>query len=221
MSVFMICERTIGLLRGNRLVLSSSQREKLEALDYEGLVSMISQDEAVSCARHFASVRDRLLQTYPWVCARAQTMPALLSQSQTGWEYTYAVPNDCIKILSLTVQKNTNIHRETVEQWEQWGNTICSHYPIPELRYTKRLTNTDEWSPLFESAFCFSLAAEIAASVTGAPTAFQTMEQGAQLRIEEAKRVGEIKMPLTPKTEMYGFHKFSDIHDPRYGDQEW
>lgn len=217
MSVFMICERTIGLLRGKRLILSSSQRQLLERLDYSGLADSMAQDEAVSCARHFESVRDRLLQSHPWVCARASTSPALLSEPRKNWPYSYTLPNDCIKILSLTTEDGP----VTVEKWEQFGNTVSCIYRVAELRYTRRLTDTNDWSPLFESAFCFSLASEIAASVTGEPGAFQMMEQGAQLRIQEAIRVEEIKKPLSVKTEMYPFHKFSDMYDPDHSESEW
>lgn len=217
MSVFMICERTIGLLRGNRLILTTSQKNMLERLDYTGLADSIAQEEAVSCARHFEAVRDRLLQTHPWVCARASAMPALLNTPQRNWPYSYTLPNDCIKILSLTTEDGP----ETVEKWEQFGRTVSCRHRVAELRYTRRLTDTDDWSPLFESAFCFSLAAEIAASVTGEPNAFQMMEQGAQMRIQEAIRVGEIKKPLSIRTEMYPFHKFSDMYDPDYSDTEW
>lgn len=219
MSVYMVCERAIGLLRGNRLILTVSQKNMLERLDYEGLADSIAQDEAVSCARHFAAVRDRLLMSHPWVCARKEAVLPELDTAVDHWPYSYALPNDCLKVLSVVMDNGNS--PVTVEQWEQFGNTISCRYHLAYLRYTRRLTNTDEWSPLFESAFCFSLAAEMAAGITGEPALYQNMEQGAQLRIQEAVRVGEIKKPLSIATERYGFHKFSDIQDPRYGDAEW
>lgn len=221
MSVFMICERAIGLMRGNRLMLTETQRELLEALDYEGLADTLitrGPDEALSCVRHFAAVRDRLTAAYPWVCARASTMPARLEQARKNWEYTYALPNDCVKVLSMTT--NETYAPRTVERWEVWGNTISCRYPIAELRYSRRMTDTDEWSPLFEDAFVFSLAAEISAGITGETAAYANFEQGARLRIQEAERCGEIKKPLSVEVEMYGFHKFSDTLDPRYGSFE-
>lgn len=220
MSVFMVCEKTLGLLRGNRLILTDSQKEMLENLDYDGLAYSVAQDEALSCARHFASVRDRLLQTDPWVCARATVMPAMLEEHNRDWPFTYALPNDCIKILSL-VRGGGHRSPRTIERWEQFGKTVSCLYPVAELRYTRRLTNTDDWSPLFESTFCFSLAAEISASVTGEAPLYQNMEQGAQLRRQEAIRVGEIKKPLTIQTEGGGFNKFTDIYGMRYSEAEW
>ena len=41
----MLCERAIGLVRGNRLTLSGSERSMLEALNYEGLAAARAQDE--------------------------------------------------------------------------------------------------------------------------------------------------------------------------------
>ena len=70
MSVFMLCERAVGLIKGKRLILGSGERSMLDALNYEGLTGANAQQEAVACARHFASVRDGLFGTYPWIFAR-------------------------------------------------------------------------------------------------------------------------------------------------------
>ncbi|MBR0035677.1 MAG: hypothetical protein IJP54_08365, partial [Synergistaceae bacterium] len=74
MSVFELCDQAIGLLRGKRLVLSTSERALLENLNYSGLADAHVQDEAVICAMHFARVRDRLQQMYPWVFCRNGTI---------------------------------------------------------------------------------------------------------------------------------------------------
>ena len=87
MPVFMICERALGLIRGKRLELTGAEKNRLEALDYEGLLGASVQEEAVSCVRHFAGVRDRLLSLYPWVFARKTAAPAQLAGTPPpGWQ---------------------------------------------------------------------------------------------------------------------------------------
>ena len=95
MSVFILCEQAVGLVRGKRLILSSTEKSYLEALNYEGLTAEHSQDEAVVCALHFARVRDRLLQIYPWVFARKSA-----TVSAGG-----SLPSDCMNRL-----RNRNCH---------------------------------------------------------------------------------------------------------------
>jgi hypothetical protein len=47
MSVFMLCERALGLVRGNRLDLSAAETRLLENLDYTDLLKANVQEEAV------------------------------------------------------------------------------------------------------------------------------------------------------------------------------
>lgn len=220
MSVFMVCERAIGLIRGNRLILTPAQRDLLEALDYEGIVaSKPDKEEVVSCVLHFADVRDSLLRKEAWVFARKTAMLAQRDTSVEGWPYSYSRPNDCLRILAL-IRRGFHGDR-IVEKWEETGDVVSCLYPVTEMRYTGIVSDTDDWDPLFREAFCYSLAAAIVGAVTGEPALYQNMEQGAQLRIEEARRCGAIKKPLSIRTEMYAFQGLSDRLDPRYSDGEW
>ena len=220
MSVFMVCEMAIGLLRGNRLILTPEQRNWLEALNYESLANGATQDEAVSCARHFAEVRDRMLQSHPWVFARKSASLAELSTTLSGWPHAYAVPADCLRVLTLLRHSHSHHEhgRRTVEKWERVGSAVGCFYENVEMRYTARIAATEQWDPLFTDAFIYSLAAAMTASVTGEASVWQSMEQGAQLRVQTAQSAGAIKMPLDVEVEAYGWHGFSDRLDPRYDD---
>ena len=189
MSVFLLCERAIGLIRGKRLTLSASERTMLEALNYEGLANAHAQDEAVACARHFAFVRDRLLSMHPWVFARRTAAPARLTESAAGWEYAFALPTDCLKVLTVLESGKALMHFEIVD-----GKLLCNHGTV-NVRYTAQITDTAKWGPEFSDAFCASLAGEISAAVIGEPNAAQLMEQRAQLAIQEGYRSGAIRFP--------------------------
>lgn len=192
MSVFLLCERAIGLVRGNRLILSGHERAMLESLNYEGLAAARAQDEAVTCVRHFAFVRDRLLRLHPWLFARRTAAPARLAAPIPGWAAAYALPADCLRLLALVSGKD----QKTLVHYETLGRTVlCNHSPV-HVRYTARVTDVDQWDPAFADAFCASLAGEAVAAITGEVNAIQMMEQRAQLAIQDAYRTGAIS-PVT------------------------
>jgi len=188
----MLCERAIGLVRGKRLILSASEKSLLEALNYEGLAEAHAQDEAVTCARHFASVRDRLLQLWPWVFAR-KSASLTAAAAEAGWTYAFTLPNDCLSVLAALSGG------EPVEWETAAGKLLCNHSPVT-IRYTAKITDTAAWVPAFEDAFCAALASEIAPAVTGEPQVIQMMEQRAQLSIQRAWQMGviqpETRIPL-------------------------
>jgi hypothetical protein len=208
MSVFMMCERAVGLLRGNRLELNVAQQALLEALDYVGLIASYAQEEAVTCARHFENVRDRLLQIHPWVFARKSAAPAQLSDPVQGWRHAYALPMDCLKVLALIktpkrlydldVYYHRHHHRATgamtVAHWEQLGRTFCCNYKDIQIRYTARIEDTESWNqaPSFVDAFCATLAGEMAVAISGDANLTQLMAAKAQSAIIEAHRTGAV-----------------------------
>lgn len=175
MSVFMLCEQAIGLVRGKRLILSSTEKSYLEALNYEGLTAEHSQDEAVVCALHFGRVRDRLLQVYPWTFARRSAeVPA------GGF-----LPSDCMNVLCVLVDGMPVEYETTAGRL----NTTAS----AEVHYTAKITDTEQWSAIFKDVFVYSLAIEICSAVTGKPEYVQLLEQKAQELITRAKQNGAIQ----------------------------
>jgi hypothetical protein len=202
MFVFTICERAIGLVRGNRLDLSGGARAMLEALDYEGLIAAQAQEEAITCVRHFAFIRDKLLELYPWVFARKTSAPAQLSTPLSGWRYAYALPADCLKLLALvevpehditpSPRRHGSTGSMTLEHWEQVGRTVCCNHRPVHARYTAQITDVNQWDSGFTDVFCCMLAGEAMAAIIGEPNAIQLMDQRAQAGIVEAHRTGAI-----------------------------
>ena len=184
--VFMLCERAIGLVRGNRLDLNSSERAMLEALNYEGLAAANAQDEAVSCVRHFAGVRDGLFETYPWVFARKNAVLSNAPGSMAGWRFVYALPADCLKLHTL-VQP-----RGTTPQYEQAGDLVGCNAAQASAKYTAMVTDMNKWPMLFQDALCARLAYEMVLSVSGDPNMASQPFQMYQYSISEGYRTGII-----------------------------
>lgn len=200
MSVFMVCERAIGLVRGNRLILGGNERGMLEALDYDGLAGANAQDEALSCARHFAAVRDGLLSAHPWVFARRTSSPARLTAEADGWRYAYVMPSDCLRVLRVLSNSpicfaapllRRPLHEEL--KWEVVGGQILCNHDDAVVRYTARIDDTEKWDPMFADAFVMLLAGEIAAEVQGDISARERFSESARTKISEAYSAAAIQ----------------------------
>lgn len=187
MSVFLLCEQAIGLVRGKRLILSTAERTMLENLNYEGLTAAHAQDEAVVCALHFARVRDRLLQSYAWTFAKKS---ATLANGAT-------LPGDYLSMLYVLVNGDP-------VDYEVNGSYI-NVKSSSEIHYIAKITDTTKWASIFSDVFCYSLAIEICTAVTGKPEYTQVLEQKAQELIHRAFQIGAIKAEthITLTQEIY------------------
>ena len=185
-TVFELCEQAIGLIRGKRLILTTTEHSLLDNLNYDGLTAAHAQDEAIVCALHFERVRDRLLQIYPWVFARAHKTYSA-SESRV-------LPSDCLTLLCVL---------KDGEPLEYEGNAIPSD--ADEVIYTQSVVNWAKWPPIFRDVFVYSLAIEICPAVTGKPEYTQLLEQKVQELIHRAHQIGAIKAEtrLTLKDELY------------------
>ena len=188
MTVFELCNQAISLIRGKRLILSTSERTLLESLDYEGLANAHAQDEAVVCAMNFARVRDRLQQAYPWVfCRKHEVYPMLSIKS---------LPSDCLTVLCVLKAGEPVEYEVSVSSVRGMSD---------EIIYTARVEDISKWSAIFCDVFVYSLAIEICTAVTGKPEYVQLLEQKAQELIHRAHQIGAVKAEtrLTLKEELY------------------
>jgi hypothetical protein len=216
MSVYLLCERALGLVNGTSLnELDALQRGLLESLEYEQLQNIHAQKEAVACIRYFAGIRDELLQTYPWVFARKDEPLAELSEPLKGWRFSYALPAGCMRPLQLIWRKRT------VAKWEEAGNVIGCEYRPVSLRYTAKITDTTKWSPQFQEALCLKLAADIALSVNadfGGTSGLLQREAGV---ISEAYRVGAIDEGGQIEEDLYKWDRYSNDLSSEYLGSGW
>lgn len=192
MTVFTLCERAIGLVRGKRLILNADELTTLLNLNYSTLTSLHAQDEAIVCVLHFEQVRDRLLQLYPWVFARRRKT------------YGTFLPNESRelpeKFLTMLCVKKDGRPIE----YEQSVNLVIPD-EADEIIYTYKVEDVKQWPPIFCDVFCYALAVEICSAVTGKPEYIQLLEQKEQEMIQRAYQIGAIKadVPVTLKEEMY------------------
>ena len=205
MSIFLLCEQAVGLVRGKRLILSNSERNSLESLDYEALTAAHAQDEAVVCALHFASVRDSLLEIYPWAFAKKIYTPPQLSRNESGWRYAFSVPNDCIKIYSVIAKDNrANFYEQQdtdlsepealveLKSFEYVPGYIYANRSPIYIRYQAKISDMSKWCAPFQDLFVIKLAEAIAPAIRADAQVIQGLENSAAQIIQAAIQNGLI-----------------------------
>ena len=204
MSIFALCDRAVGLIRGNRLDLSLEAQ--VNALNYSGLISQRAQEEAITCVRHFPGVRDALLQGWPWVFAIRSAAPARLAVPLANWAYSYALPADCLRLLSVSSDGLE------LPLWSQEGQIVsCDREPV-DVRYlssSSRVLNVAQWPPLFADAVVLRLAVDISAAVTGNVGPASMLLQQFQITIAEAYRAGLINSLSSLPVDGYAWDGYS------------
>jgi hypothetical protein len=197
MSVFTLCERSLGLVRGRRLVLSSSERALFDALDYAGLIEAGAQEEAVTCVRHFPGVRDGLFSTYPWVFARRVGPMTLVSKAPAvGWGNVFLPPSDCVKLHKLVSP------RGTAPAYEIAGDVVYCNSGEVSAQYSVIVSDMGKWPMLFQDALCARLAFEISLAVSGEPGLSDRAFQMFQFAVSEGYRTGTIDAGLSLDNNM-------------------
>lgn len=115
--------------------------------------------------RLYESVRDHVLQEFPWSFAtRRVTLALLASDPPTNWDYAYRLPTDCIQPQGLVVsglRTPRNAQRIPYEvSADDDGRVIYTDLEDAELLYTARVEDTGQYDPMFIMALVAMLASK-------------------------------------------------------------
>jgi hypothetical protein len=130
-------------------------------------ITSLSQEteEARICNTFFYSTLDEAVQDYPFDFAIARAMPARVSATPAyGYSYYFQMPTTpyCLQVEDV-VDSNGN----PVSDWEVEGRYIACNEETIYIRYIKRITNLNDLSPNFITAFSYLLASKMAYAITG------------------------------------------------------
>ncbi len=124
--------------------------------------------------RNYENVRDMLLETHHWNFARRRkSINKMTVDPAFGWLYQYALPDDFIAM--SPIQKNGTFEGESIPyEIESYVDSNGKAYrvivtdqvtPIKVI-YTRKVTNTAHFSPLFTRALAAQLALYVCYAVT-------------------------------------------------------
>jgi len=145
--------------------------------------------QAEHCARFYPVARDALLEIHEWDFATKRALLSELENTWDMWQYAYAKPSDCLRVLAVLQTEATSDYSMTSSptytaegivteratgyapqefacEIDATGNSIIlTNQEDAVVRYTAFVTDTTRFSPLFISTLSWHLAALLAGPI--------------------------------------------------------
>lgn len=122
--------------------------------------------EAEVCNQWYEQVRDELLRSADWPFARRRVALALVADGPDHWAYQYRYPSDCLFLRALVVDGIRNPRTDQRTEFEvasdATARVIWTDMESSSAIYTKRISDTTLFDPLFTAALAWGLSARIA-----------------------------------------------------------
>lgn len=140
--------------------------------------------EAQACRRHYTFCRDSVLEDYDWPFARREVALAELSITQSGWDFVFVLPTNCIaprRIFNADDPKGADptkriAYERRLHPTESTG-ILCCDIEAPVLIYTSQVTSASSFDPMFVDLLAWRLASEFALTLRGSAQLMQRMFQ--------------------------------------------
>jgi len=131
--------------------------------------------QAEHCQRWYPIARNSLLELQEWGFATTRALLAELMNPFPQWQHSYARPADCLKVLAILPSDSASDiaacagytpQAFTTETDASTGNQIIlTNQGSALVRYTRLVTDTSKFSPLFTDALGWYLASYLAGPV--------------------------------------------------------
>jgi hypothetical protein len=121
--------------------------------------------EAEHAAAFFPIARDELLEQYVWTFATFRATLAALTNDREDWLYRYALPTNCIKPRIVLPDGYDDSDQDGVP-FEREGDSLYTDAEDATLVFTKRITDTTKFTPLFVTTLTWRLGSYLAGPVT-------------------------------------------------------
>jgi len=146
--------------------------------------------EGVQANLWYVQCRDALLRSYDWNFARARaTLDPHPDAPAFEWDHAYLLPDD---FLRLRNDYTTEDSQSVTDRWEIEGNMLLTNDDEVELKYIKKVTDPDEFDPLFKQMLILTMALNMLFAIAG--TSGITLTMQAQLNKELIALTNTAKM---------------------------
>jgi hypothetical protein len=119
----------------------------------------------------FEPAKKAVLRSFPWSCATVVAELTALETAQTGFDYAYQLPTDCLRAIKLVPESDTYFFEIRND------GVLVTNVPDAVLKYVKDVDDTTEFDDQFVEALSYRLAADMALPVTGNAGLLQAMVQ--------------------------------------------
>ncbi len=118
--------------------------------------------EAIQCRIHYEQSRDALLRSYWWrFAASRKQIASSTTDPAFEWAYRYPLPSDFLALRSIYEENGTR-RNNAVDSVAVEGEDILSDNGSPiQIRYTKRITDTGKFDPLFIDVLALRMATKL------------------------------------------------------------
>lgn len=129
-----------------------------------------SNANAERCATFYPIARDDALNRRAWSWAIERVELAATTPTVESGEYPYAftLPSDCIRVLAVMAEETPDEQNDSLPHLLE-GGIIRTTVDAVFLRYVKRVTNVNSFSPLFQRAVASLLSSYLAGALTKDP----------------------------------------------------
>jgi hypothetical protein len=158
--------------------------DKISALSGSGRAS-------VTCNTLYAYLRDEVMGSHPWKFALFTALLAPTSDTpvNTDWEYSYDIPNDCLRPLGPIDDQIS---------WTVEGSKILCNESTLTFKYIYRNTDESSWDARFCEALAWRLAMELALSVVQSIPMKQEAEKSYDKYLASARAMNGLVGTLPP-----------------------
>lgn len=157
------------------------------------IVSFTERSKAAElCSVFYTSLRDLVLQAFPWPFAESIVALADLGSPVNGWAYRYRYPASCLKVRDI-VQPGWRRALTSDQQipfqigYDAGGRVIHTDQPEASCRFTFRVEDSTFFDPQFADVLAWRLAMDLALPLSSKPELQQFAAQQYQMALTIAE----------------------------------
>jgi hypothetical protein len=187
----------------------------LVRIGHTQLLESLSGSDVVSktCAALFPFTRDQLLQARPWPFATLRRALAVLAddaaddEHRDGWDFTYALPADCIapRYIWNGGQENPGEDQTIPYRIESSrdlkSRVLLANFDDAQLVYTAKVVEVPRWDPLFAEAVAMKMAADLALGIAKKPQLGLELMRAFQMSLTVASASAGNQQQALPRPE--------------------
>lgn len=159
------------------------------------------------CLRFYPQLRDARLSSHHWNFALTWVQLAQdVTPPVAGFNYAYTLPSGCLKVVNYGGSKPTSPsttlwsdpYARYVVRYKIEGRTLVSNDGTAYIQYLRRITNPDEWSPLFYQGLSKELASKLSMAIAKDAKMSMSLFQMAEMTFATAMAVDGQENSIEP-----------------------
>lgn len=159
------------------------------------------------CQRFYPQLRDARMASHHWNFVLTWVQLAQdVTPPVAGFNFAYTLPADCLKVVNyggaLPSSPSTTLFNDPyaryVVRYKIEGRKLVSNDGTAYIQYLRRITNPDEWAPLFYQGLTKDLASKLAMAIPKDEKKAMALMQMAEMTFATAMAVDGQENSIEP-----------------------